>query len=111
MMPMPPPSTLLAYAMLLFVLLATAAAQIAFKAWHHSARRSALATAVLLFVCIPPFTILSARQLGIGKVYVLMSLSYGLVAFMGWKLFGEPVSRRQVQGLALITLGCLVYTL
>jgi multidrug transporter EmrE-like cation transporter len=40
-----------------------------------------------------------------------MSLSYGLVALMGWKLFGEPVSRRQVQGLALITLGCLVYTL
>jgi drug/metabolite transporter (DMT)-like permease len=104
-------SPALAYAMLLFVLLATALAQIAFKAWHHSGRRVALAMAVLLFVCIPPFTILSARQLGIGKVYVLMSLSYGLVAFMGWKLFGEPVSRRQVQGLALITLGCIVYTL
>ena len=74
-------------------------------------RRRAGARRSLLFVCIPPVTILCARQLGIGKVYVLMSLSYGLVALMGRKLFGEPVSRRQVQGLALITLGCLVYTL
>jgi len=111
MNPMPHSASIVAYAMLLFVLLATAAAQIAFKAWHHSGRRRALVAAVLLFVCIPPVTILCARQLGIGKVYVLMSLSYGLVALMGWKLFGEPVSRRQVQGLALITLGCLVYTL
>jgi len=108
---MPHSASAIAYAMLLFVLLATAAAQIAFKAWHRSGRRSALAATVLLFVCIPPVTILSARQLGIGTVYVLMSLSYGLVAFMGWKFFDEPVSRRQIQGLALITLGCLVYTL
>ncbi len=104
-------TTLVAYASLLLVLSCTATAQIAFKAWHLSGRHGTLALAILLFVCIPPVTILTARELGIGKVYVLMSLSYALVAFMGWKRFGEPVSRRQVQGLALITLGCLIYTL
>jgi uncharacterized membrane protein len=40
-----------------------------------------------------------------------MSLSYGLVALMGRLRFDERVSRRQVQGLALITLGCLLYAL
>jgi drug/metabolite transporter (DMT)-like permease len=109
-MVLPHASTAIAYAMLLCVLLSTAAAQIAFKDWHQSGRRRALALAIVLFVCIPPVTILAARELGIGTVYVLMSLSYGLVALMGRLRFDERVSRRQVQGLALITLGCIVYT-
>lgn len=100
-----------AYLMLAFVLLATALAQVAFKHYHHSGRRSSLFIAIVLFVCSPPFTILAARHLGIGKVYVLMSLSYALVAFLGQKLFDEPISRRQRQGLALVTLGCLLYAL
>jgi drug/metabolite transporter (DMT)-like permease len=110
-MTLPHAGPVVAYGLLLLVLLATATAQIAFKAWHLSGRRATLVLAIGLFVCIPPVTILTARQLGIGQVYVLMSLSYGLVALMGWKRFGEPISRRQVQGLALITLGCILYTL
>ena len=100
-----------AYSMLLLVLLATAFAQVAFKSYHHTARRSFLLTAIVLFVCSPPLAILAARQLGIGKVYVLMSLSYGLVALLGWKLFNEQVSRKQIEGLALITIGCVIYAL
>ena len=100
-----------AYLMLAFLLLATAFAQVAFKHYHHSGRRSSLFIAILLFVCSPPVAILAARQLGIGKVYVLMSLSYALVAFLGRKLFDEPISRRQLQGLAIVTLGCLIYAL
>lgn len=97
--------------MLGFLLLATAAAQIAFKHYHHAARRSSLFIALVLFASCPPFTVLAARQLGIGKVYVLMSLSYALVAFMAMKLFDERISRKQLQGLALITVGCILYAL
>lgn len=97
--------------MLAFLLLATASAQIAFKHYHHAARRSSLLIALVLFASCPPFTVLAARQLGIGKVYVLMSLSYALVAFMAMKLFDERISRKQLQGLALITVGCILYAL
>lgn len=100
-----------AYMMLAFLLFAAAVAQVAFKHYHHSGRRSSLFIAIFLFVCSPPVTILAVRQLGIGTVYVLMSLSYGLVALLGRKLFDERISRRQLQGLALITLGCLLYAL
>jgi len=106
-----PTGTATAYLMMGFLLLATAAAQIAFKHYHHATRRSSLFIALVLFASCPPFTVLAARQLGIGKVYVLMSLSYALVAFMAMKLFDERISRKQLQGLALITVGCILYAL
>lgn len=106
-----PASTGASYVMLGFLLLATAAAQIAFKHYHHARRRSSLIIALALFASCPPITVLAARQLGIGKVYVLMSLSYALVAYMGMKLFDERVSGKQLQGLALITIGCILYAL
>lgn len=104
-----PTGSLVPYLMLGFLLLATASAQVAFKHYHHSARRSSLFIALALFASCPPITILAARQLGIAKIYVLMSLSYALVAFMGRQLFEERVTRKQLQGLALITLGCVIY--
>jgi drug/metabolite transporter (DMT)-like permease len=97
--------------MLAFLLLATSFAQIAFKHHHHTGRRSSLILALALFASCPAVTILAARQLGIGKVYVLMSLSYTIVAFMGLKLFDERISRKQCHGLALITAGCLLYAI
>jgi drug/metabolite transporter (DMT)-like permease len=104
-------SAVSAYLLLAVMLAATAVAQIAFKYHHLSGRRSALATAIVLFVAIAPMSFLSVRALGIGRVYVLTSLSYGLVAILGYRLFGERISRRQVQGLALITAGCFLYSL
>lgn len=106
-----PSESAASYLMLGFLLLATASAQVAFKYYHHSARRSSLLIALMLFASCPPITILVVRQLGIGKVYVLMSLSYALVALMGMRLFDERITRGQLVGLALITLGCLVYAL
>jgi drug/metabolite transporter (DMT)-like permease len=95
--------------MVVFLLLATAFAQVAFKDFHHSRRRASLLVAIGLFAACPLLTILASRQLGIGKVYVFMSLAYGLVAYLGWKRFGERVTRAQLQGIALITLGCILY--
>ncbi len=106
-----PTSAAASYLMLGFLLLATATAQVAFKHYHHARRRSSLLVALALFASCPPITVLAARQLGIGKVYVLMSLSYALVAFMGMRYFDERISSRQLQGLALVTLGCILYAL
>jgi drug/metabolite transporter (DMT)-like permease len=96
---------------LFLALLATALAQIAFKHYHLTGRRRSLVTALAMFASIPAITYLTVRHLGVGKVYILTSLSYALVAFLGWRVFGERVSRRQILGLAIITLGCLIYTL
>lgn len=106
-----PSGPVVSYLMLVFLLLATAAAQTAFKHYHHAARRSSLLIALALFAGCPALTVMAARQLGIGKVYVLMSLSYALVAFMGMRLFDERISRKQAQGLSLITIGCILYAL
>lgn len=107
---MPTTSTPTAYALLFVAVLATAFAQVAFKHYHLSARRSSLVAALLLFASIPPVTFLAIRGLGVGKVYVFTSLSYGLVAFLGWQIFRERINVRQAQGLAVIMLGCIVYT-
>ncbi|KAF1713954.1 hypothetical protein CSC71_06160 [Pseudoxanthomonas sangjuensis] len=107
---MPAMGAPVAYALLFLALLATASAQVAFKHYHLSARRRSLVAAILLFACIPPVTFLAIRGLGVGKVYVFTSLSYALVAFLGWKMFRERITARQVQGLVVITLGCIVYT-
>jgi len=104
-----PIQSVVAYCLLALALLATAFAQIAFKHFHLSGKRISLVLAICLFASIPPITFLAVRQLGIGKVYVLTSLNYGLVPFLAWKLFGERITSKQVQGLGLITLGCLVY--
>lgn len=100
-----------AYATLLLSLVTTSCAQIAFRHYHLRGRRASLILAVGLFLSIPPVTFLAVRQLGVGKVYVLTSLNYGLVAFLGRRLLGERITAQQVQGLGLITLGCIFYAL
>ena len=103
-------TTTLAYALLLVALLTTAFAQIAFKHYHNTGKRSSFVVALGLFLVIPPATFVAVRYLGIGKVYVLTSLNYAFVAFLGYKFFGETITKGQLQGLVLITLGCIVYT-
>jgi len=107
----PSSTTVIAYTVLLVALLTTAFAQIAYKHYHVTGKRASLALAIGMFLLIPPATFVAVHYLGIGEVYVLTSLNYGFVAFLGWKCFGEPIGRHQVEGLALITLGCLVYSL
>ncbi len=100
----------IAYVLLFASLLATAMAQVAFKYYHLSGRLRSLVIAIGLFVCVPPMNFLVVRELGVGRLYVFTSLSYALVAILGQRLFAETISRRQFQGLALITLGCFLYT-
>lgn len=99
------------YLLILVMLLATAAGQVFFKHYHVSGRRISLVLAIGLFVAVVPLTFLAVKQLGLATVYIFMSLSYGLVAFMGWKLFDERVNARQVSGIMIVMLGCLIYNL
>lgn len=100
---------MLAYLLLLGALLTTALGQVFFKHYHLTRRPLSLVLAVGLFLVTPPMTLLAVHRLGVGTVYVSTGLTYGLVAFLGWTVLGEHVSRRQVTGLALIMLGCLTY--
>jgi drug/metabolite transporter (DMT)-like permease len=100
---------MIGYALLVTILLMTAAGQVAFKFRHVSGRWSFLVLAIALFVAIVPLTYLAVRQLGLATVYVFMSLSYGLVALLGWRIFGETIHRKQLYGILVIILGCVIY--
>lgn len=102
---------MIGYLLLTAVLLLTAAGQVFFKHHHVSQSRRSLVLAIGSFVTVVPMTFACVRLLGLGTVYVFMSLSYGLVAFLGHRLFGEPVGRRQAAGTLVIMAGCLVYNL
>lgn len=104
-------NTALAWGALVLALLCTASAQMLFKHYYLRGRRTSLLWALLLFASIPPMTFLAIGALGVGQVYVLTSMNYALVSVLGWRLFGERRDARQIQGLALITVGCLMYSL
>lgn len=93
------------------ILAATSAAQVLFKLHHVARSPRALVAAVALFVAVVPLSYLAVRQVGLATLYVFMSLSYGIVAFLGQRLFGERVPRMQAAGIALVVLGCFVYNL
>lgn len=102
---------MMGYALLLVILAATVAAQVLFKHHHLSRRRAPLFAAVALFVGVVPLSYLAVRQIGLATLYIFMSLSYGIVALLGWKLFGESVSRMRITGIATVMLGCVLYNL
>jgi drug/metabolite transporter (DMT)-like permease len=102
---------MIGYALLLVILLMTAAGQVFFKHHHVSGNRPSLFLAVASFILVVPLTFVCVRMLGLATVYVFMALSYGLVAFLGYRLFGEVVTRRQVFGILVIMAGCSIYNL
>ncbi|MGH9522843.1 MAG: hypothetical protein ACRD3E_09960, partial [Terriglobales bacterium] len=61
---------------LTITILATVAAQLAFKQYFLSRRLLFLATAVILFCLAVVCTYFAVRELGIGRVYVGAALSY-----------------------------------
>jgi drug/metabolite transporter (DMT)-like permease len=100
---------MIGFAMLALILLLTASGQLAFKQFHRVGQRAWLAAAVIQFVLVVPLSLLAVQRFGIALVYILMSLSYALVALGGWHLFGEPVGRRQAAGIAVIVAGCIIF--
>ena len=62
-----------------------------------------------LFCLAVPCTMIAARSLGIGTVYVGTSLSYILAPMLGWWFFAEQVKSSQWKYFGLIMLGVIVY--
>lgn len=102
---------MLGYLLVVVMLLLTAAGQVFFKHHHVSGRKLSLLVAVGLFVAVVPLNFLTVRMIGLAPVYIFMSLSYGIVAFMGWRMFGEKVNRMQCLGIAIVVLGCAIYSI
>lgn len=90
---------------------ATVAAQLLFKHFHTSKQRVHLLVAIALFGLAVPCTIIAARGLGIGRVYIGASLTYVLASLAGRLLFKEKMGRVQWLALGLIVLGVLIYNM
>jgi multidrug transporter EmrE-like cation transporter len=102
---------MIAWLFLAVVLLATVAGQLLFKHSHRSGRRVFTAAAIALFLLAVPFTLLAVRDLGIGRVYIAMALSYVITPLAAGALFGETIRSRHALALALILGGVVVYNL
>ncbi|MGH8084266.1 MAG: DMT family transporter [Lysobacter sp.] len=89
--------------------IATVVAQLLFKYFHTSKARIHLVAAIGLFGLAVPCTIIAARDLGIGRVYIAMALTYALAPVAGRIFFNERVNRTQWFALALISSGVLLY--
>ena len=98
-----------AWLFLAVTVVATVSAQISFKYFHKSKARIHLVVAVGLFGLAVPCTIIAARDLGIGRVYVATALTYALAPVAGRIFFSERVNRTQWLALALISCGVLLY--
>lgn len=92
-------------------ILATVAAQLAFKTYFINRHRLFLITAALLFCAAVPCTYFAVRDLGIGRVYVGTALTYVITPLAAKRVLGEPLQRGQYLALGLILAGVLLYNL
>ncbi len=96
---------------LAITILATVAAQLAFKQYFLLRRALFLSAAVVLFCLAVLSTYFSVRELGIGRVYVGAALTYVLTPLAARRLFDEHLGRGHYVALALILAGIVVYNL
>lgn len=96
---------------LAITILATVAAQLAFKQYFLSRRKLFVPTAAALFCLAVVCTYFAVRSLGIGRVYVGAALTYVLAPLAARHAFGEHLGRNQFLALALIVAGVVIYNL
>jgi len=92
-------------------IVATVAAQLAFKNYFLTHRSMFLVGAVALFCLVVPCTYLAVRELGIGRVYVGAALTYVITPLIARRAFGERLAGNQLFALGLILAGVIVYNL
>jgi multidrug transporter EmrE-like cation transporter len=83
--------------------------QLFYKRYGMTKRWIWLIVGLGLFCLAVPCTMIAARSLGIGTVYVGTSLSYILAPMLGWWFFAEQVKASQWKYFGLIMLGVIVY--
>jgi multidrug transporter EmrE-like cation transporter len=92
-------------------ILATVAAQLAFKQYFLSRRHRFVLGAAVLFCLAVVCTYFAVRSLGIGRVYVGAALTYVLAPLAAHHAFGEHLGRNQFFALGLIVAGVVVYNI
>lgn len=92
-------------------IVATVAAQLAFKQHFLSRRKLFIPIAAMLFCLAVICTYFAVRELGIGRVYVGAALTYVLAPLAASRLFGEHVGRNQLLALGLILSGVVIYNI
>jgi len=83
--------------------------QLFYKRYSTQKARKWLIIGLTLFCLAVPCTMLAARDLGVGMVYIGSSLSYIIAPVFGWMFFDEAVARSQWKYFVLIMLGVIVY--
>jgi multidrug transporter EmrE-like cation transporter len=102
---------MMAWLLLGLSLAATVAGQLLFKGFHRNGRRMHVVAAVGLFLLAVPLTVLAARDLGIGRVYIATALTYVAAPLAASMVFGERVGRTQWGALLLILAGVAIYNI
>ena len=94
-------------------ILATVAAQLAFKQYFLSQRLRLLflSSAVALFCLAVVCTYFAVRELGIGRVYVGAALTYVITPLAARYLFAEHLDGGHYAALGLIVAGVVIYNL
>lgn len=90
---------------------ATVVAQLAFKHYFLSGRKSFISMAVVLFCLAVVCTYFAVRSLGIGRVYVGTALTYVLTPLAAHRTFGEHLERSHFLALGLIVAGVAIYNI
>ncbi len=99
----------MAWVLLLGSVLFAVLGQLFYKRYSSEKAFKWLVIGLTLFCLAVPCTMLAARDLGIGMVYVGSSLSYIIAPVFGALFFGEAVARSQWKYFVLIMLGVIVY--
>ncbi len=100
---------MLAWILLLMGVLGVVLGQFYYKRYGQTKNRLWLIIGVGLFCLAVPCSMIAARDLGIGKVYVGHSLSYILAPVLGMMFYDEPVARAHWKYFVLIMIGILIY--
>ena len=99
----------MAWVLLLGSVLFAVLGQLFYKRYSTEKALKWLIIGLTLFCLAVPCTMLAARDLGIGMVYVGSSLSYIMAPVFGALFFGEAVARSQWKYFVLIMLGVIIY--
>lgn len=106
---MPDEEYAVAYLFVLGSVVCAVVGQLLYKRYRSNRQWPWLLGGLGFFSLAVPCTMLAARDLGIGMVYVGSSLSYILAPVCGRWMFAEPIQPTHWKYFVLIMLGVVIY--
>jgi small multidrug resistance pump len=78
------------------------------QGWLEQLLKPQTAIGLALYVCSALFYIIALRKIPVSLAFPSVSLSYVLVAILGYYLWNEPIGVSQIVGIVLICSGVLL---